>query len=197
MRIVIGLGNPGVKYEQTRHNVGFLTLDTICTLIKGRWKKAFLRPFLFCEDRRRGLVLVKPCTYMNRSGVVLPYVLKRWKVNPTEILTIVDNLDLAPGRLRLKNGGSSAGHNGIKSLLAWLPGGNFSRLYIGIGHPRQQEPQRSVVEHVLGVPSDAESRLLQPAIVAAAETALLWAESGTAAAGDHLVAYHANAPATD
>ncbi|MBI9102788.1 MAG: aminoacyl-tRNA hydrolase [Spirochaetales bacterium] len=147
--IVIGLGNPGPKYYDTRHNVGFRVLDLLQNRTGRKLKKAFFRPFLYSESKinENKLILIKPLTYMNRSGDVLPAVLKRWPDEDRTIVILCDNMDLKPGELRIKQKGSSAGHNGIKSILEYLKTDDFLRFYLGVGRP---DKGVTVVEHVLG-----------------------------------------------
>ncbi|MFW6363513.1 MAG: aminoacyl-tRNA hydrolase, partial [Spirochaeta sp.] len=161
---------------------GFMTVDTLCSRLEGRWKKSFLRPFSYYVCHPLNVVLIKPLTYMNRSGAVLPYAIKRWSADASQILIVVDNMDLASGRLRMKPKGSSAGHNGIKSVIQFLGTGDFPRLYIGIGHPSRTASSQSVVEYVLGEPEGPEADILNHAVAAAADCCMTWIQHGTAAA---------------
>ncbi|GAB6090387.1 aminoacyl-tRNA hydrolase [Spirochaeta dissipatitropha] len=146
MKVIIGLGNPGSKYINTRHNAGFILADMLCEYYGGRWKKAFLRPFLYAVFPDPEFVLIKPLTYMNRSGSVLPFLQSKFSLDsPDDILVLVDNMDLPCAKARLKKGGSSAGHNGLKSLISSIGDSGFSRLYIGIGRGED-----SVIDYVLG-----------------------------------------------
>jgi len=153
--LLAGLGNPGPAYAETRHNVGFLCLEGIAEKERLRLKRPFLADYalsVFYYGVKR-VVLVKPLTYMNKSGIILPYLMKKYGVAADHLIVAVDNMDLPPGQCRLKLKGSSAGHNGLKSLIAHLGTSDFLRLYIGVGRPGEKV---SVVDHVLGVPEGEE-----------------------------------------
>ena len=143
MTLILGLGNPGKQYEKSRHNVGFSVIDLLAKDNNVLLKKAFNKPFeqgrLKIKDEE--ILLIKPLTYMNASGDIFPYFRNE---NITTVIVCVDNMDLDVGKARLKFGGSSAGHNGLKSIIAHY-GNNFYRLYIGVGRPNGD-----VVSHVLG-----------------------------------------------
>ena len=147
--IIVGLGNPGVKYRKTRHNAGFAVIDYIADICNVNFKKNFLRPCLSASVNTDShiLHLVKPLTFMNRSGDVLDYVMRKTGADVDDMIIICDNMDLKPGMIRLKIKGSSAGHNGIKSVIDNLERSDFKRMYIGVGRPADGI---SVVEHVLG-----------------------------------------------
>lgn len=143
--LVVGLGNPGNRYAATRHNAGFIIVELLAKRLNVFYKKPFFKKFTIaaCE----GMILVKPLTFMNRSGIVLPPLMNHYSINHERNLVIVDNMDLPPGKCRLKRGGSDAGHNGIKSIMAETGTKDFMRLYIGVGRP---ENGVSVIDHVLG-----------------------------------------------
>lgn len=160
--MVVGLGNPGRHYARTRHNAGFLVVDALADRygIGAAWKtKDGARQVL---DRAHGVVFVEPQTFMNLSGEPTQRIAAWHKVAPRDILIVVDDLDLPFGKLRMRERGSSGGHNGLKSLIAHF-GEDFPRLRIGIGRDSSGE----AIGHVLGTFSpDEEARL--PAIVEAA-----------------------------
>ena len=158
--IAIGLGNPGEEYIRTRHNAGFRVIDRLAERNGEKLKKAFLRPFLYTPGSRneKNLILVKPLTYMNRSGNILPAVIGKWKAESRRVIIICDNMDLPPGEVRIKQKGSSAGHNGIKSVLEYLDSGDFYRIFVGVGRP---SPGVSVVDHVLGYDEHEEHKLAE------------------------------------
>lgn len=137
--IVFGLGNPGSRYEGTRHNAGFMFISALSGKLEIRVQKKRLCPYRI--GRKGDLTLVEPLTFMNESGCVFPSLVR----GEENILVAVDNMDLPVGQARLRKGGSSAGHNGIKSIISNI-GPEFLRLYIGIGRPHDGV---SVVEHVL------------------------------------------------
>jgi PTH1 family peptidyl-tRNA hydrolase len=146
MRLVLGLGNPGTKYEHTRHNVGFDVVSQCAAFFQVRLKKRCFRLYRqagVTVDGERYL-LVQPLTYMNDSGAIAPDFAS---VVPEEMIVVCDQMDLPPGTIRVRRGGSSAGHNGLKSVMAGFGGGDFIRIYVGIGRPAEGV---SVVDHVLG-----------------------------------------------
>lgn len=160
--ILLGLGNPGPAYSSTRHNAGFWVLDKLAENAGVRFRKPFFCPWeeAVVGTPQGSLHLVKPLTFMNRSGLVIPDLLNCWKLRPTQILVVVDQLDLPPGQLRLKASGSSAGHNGLKSVEAVLDTQNYPRLYVGIGRPQDGD----IVSWVLGTPSDQDQTRLTEAV---------------------------------
>ncbi len=159
--LLLGLGNPGSQYAGTRHNVGFEAIDAIAERTTCRLRKLFFRPLIlgaFGADAgpfASSFVCAKPLTYMNKSGDVLPYLLRKFDLRPSRICVITDNMDLAPGEIRMKQRGGTSRHNGLRSITATLETSHFSRIYIGIGRPERSD---GVVEHVLGrfSPEDAE-----------------------------------------
>ncbi|WP_008311135.1 aminoacyl-tRNA hydrolase [Leptolyngbya sp. PCC 6406] len=171
-RLVVGLGNPGEKYAKTRHNIGFEVVDTLAH----RWQVALASQAKFQGIYGEGWAaghkvgLLKPQTYMNRSGQSVRAVLDWYKVEPEAVLVIYDDMDLATGRLRLRLSGSAGGHNGMKSLIAHLGGQDFPRLRLGIGRTATGEPgDRAVVAHVLGRPSAAERAHMEEVVTLAAD----------------------------
>ena len=144
-----GLGNPGSKYHRTRHNVGFDLIELLSEQLVLSLKKPLFRQYEYAGDfsGTNSLHLIKPLTYMNRSGDIMPGLLRRKKISSDTLLVITDNMDLPPGKVRMKANGSSAGHNGLKSIIHNIDSGDFFRLYIGVGRP---DRETSVVDHVLG-----------------------------------------------
>jgi PTH1 family peptidyl-tRNA hydrolase len=148
MWLVAGLGNPGREYAQTRHNIGFLALDALYDRYKGSaWSKKFRGEWAelqaFAPER---VLLLKPLTYMNRSGESVGEMARFYKIPPMRILVLHDELDLPCGKLRVKRGGGHGGHNGLKSIDAAI-GADYGRIRIGIGRP----PARmEVTPYVLG-----------------------------------------------
>ena len=132
-RLVVGLGNPGAEYEDNRHNLGFWFIDRLAQDLK-----VSLAPqgkFFGHVGRLGDLWLLKPTTFMNRSGQAVVALARFYKIMPDEILVVHDELDLQPGVIRLKQGGGNGGHNGLKDIQAQLGTPNFWRLRLGIGHP--------------------------------------------------------------
>lgn len=159
--IVIGLGNPGAAYRNHRHNIGFRCLDAVASNYSLSFKKRNISKIAFAEESEMRLVLVKPLTFMNESGALIPYLRRRWPFDDlSRLLVVVDNMDLPPGEIKFKNGGGTAGHNGLKSLTAALGGGGFLRLYLGVGRP---QPGEEVISYVLGTPPPAEREAIEAA----------------------------------
>lgn len=173
IRLIVGLGNPGTEYSGTRHNMGFDFVDDLA-----RAQRAFFNT----ESKFFGEVakahfgdsdvwLLKPTTYMNLSGNAVQALASYYKIAPEEILVAHDELDIAPGCLKVKQGGGNAGHNGLKDITAKLGTADFWRLRIGIGHPRIFCPQQQVYDWVLGHPSPEHRTLIDEARQAALKTA--------------------------
>ena len=149
IRLVAGLGNPGSEYQRTRHNAGFWFIDELAHRIGGhlRSEKKFFGELCRVEG---DVWLVKPMTFMNRSGQAVAALASFYQIKPEEILVVHDELDLKPGEVKLKMGGGVAGHNGLKDIRARLGTADFWRLRIGIGHPREQTlSEQEVVDYVL------------------------------------------------
>lgn len=157
--LIVGLGNPGDEYRHTRHNVGFNFVDRLAAS-KGAH---FTHQAKFFGETARistpagDIWLLKPLTYMNLSGQSVQPLAAYYKITPEEILIVHDELDLAPGTMRLKFGGGAAGHNGLKDITQRLSTPNFWRLRIGVGHPRNLCPDMAVVDWVLGRPTGEQS----------------------------------------
>ncbi len=135
MRLVVGLGNPGPKYVANRHNVGFLAVNAIVRRHSfGPFKSRFQGLIAEGTVAAARLHILKPMTFMNESGRAVGEVVRFYKLAPSEVLVIHDELDLAPGKVKVKQGGGSAGHNGLRSIDAHI-GPDYWRLRIGIGHP--------------------------------------------------------------
>lgn len=162
-RLVVGLGNPTSQYEKTRHNAGFWFLDGVATKYGVTFNK---------DQRFHGWIarfdfqgvpihLLKPATYMNRSGLAVGSLAKYFKIGVDEILVAHDELDLPPGAVRLKHGGGHGGHNGLRDMVSHMGSADFYRLRLGIGHPGSRE---AVIGYVLGSPSAAEAQLIRDAV---------------------------------
>ncbi len=169
LSLVLGLGNPGRTYENTRHNVGFLAVDSLAHALDIQLKKRFLKPYIIGTFKGSGSgmhTVIKPLTFMNRSGAILPPIFNTTNHSVSDIILICDNMDLPPGEIRIKRKGSSAGHNGIKSVMEYASSGEFLRIYIGVGRPTQGT---SVVDHVLGIPEGEELRSMLFGVESAAQ----------------------------
>jgi peptidyl-tRNA hydrolase, PTH1 family len=168
MRLVVGLGNPGARYARNRHNIGFMAVDAIARRhgfpgFRSRFKGELAEGQLGGERR----LLLKPQTFMNASGEAVAEASRFFKIPPAEIVVIHDEIDLRPGKLRVKCGGGHAGHNGLRSIDASL-GPDFWRVRIGVGHPGIKE---LVEPYVLqNFPSEEVSLWVVPLLEAVAET---------------------------
>ncbi|MGH0052380.1 MAG: aminoacyl-tRNA hydrolase [Sphaerochaetaceae bacterium] len=149
MRLILGLGNPGAKYAHSRHNVGFDAVEACAAFFQVRLRKRCFRLYRQASVAH-SVLLLEPLTSMNRSGEVMRYFPD---VHAEDVVVVCDQMDLPPGFIRIRRGGSSAGHNGLKSLIGALGSSAFTRIYIGIGRPSNGV---SVVEHVLSVDSCPE-----------------------------------------
>lgn len=139
MKLLVGLGNPGAKYARNRHNVGFMAVERIAERHRfGPWKKKFQGIAADGEIAGEKVLLLKPDTYMNESGRAAGEAARFLKVPPSDVVVLHDELDLAPGKLKVKLGGGNAGHNGLRSLTAHI-GNDYWRVRIGIGHPGAKE----------------------------------------------------------
>jgi PTH1 family peptidyl-tRNA hydrolase len=160
LRLIVGLGNPGEEYAQTRHNAGF----ALCELLARKLGVALRREARFhglAGRTRDGLWLLMPQTYMNRSGQSVAALARFHRIEPAHLLVLHDELDLPAGTLRLKFGGGLGGHNGLKDIVSHLGTQDFWRLRIGIGHPGERS---QVVDYVLKRPRMEEQRLIDEAI---------------------------------
>lgn len=149
-KLVVGLGNPGREYDGTRHNIGFAVLDRVAGACGGSFKRKLRFDAAIAETAIAGakVTLVKPQTYMNRSGTAVVTLLNWQKLAPEDLLVVVDDADLSLGELRLRASGGSGGHNGLRSIIEAL-GGNerFARVRIGVG--RSGRPGEDISDHVL------------------------------------------------
>jgi PTH1 family peptidyl-tRNA hydrolase len=175
-KVVVGLGNPGSKYENTRHNIGWMVLDRLAdrhgAAGKGKTKDAAATARGRIGDDE--LILVKPLTYMNRSGEAMRKAMARERVPMNDVLVVVDDIDLPFGKLRMKAKGSAGGHNGLRSIIGEMGTESFARLRVGIGAPRKG----GTVSHVLGDFEHAEQQHLDMILDAAADAVELWTEQG-------------------
>jgi len=169
IRLIAGLGNPGPEYDQTRHNAGFWFVDELARRHGGQFRREGKFAGEVCRLHLGGqeVWLLKPQTYMNRSGQSLKLMTTFYKIDIGEVLVAHDEIDLPPGTTRLKRGGGHGGHNGLRDIMAQL-GKDFWRLRIGVGHPGSKE---QVVNYVLGRPGRDEDTLIRQDIDAAADLA--------------------------
>lgn len=180
MKIVVGLGNPGKQYEHTRHNVGWMVLDRLAERAGWVGHARARDAAATVHGRYNGLdlMLVKPTTFMNLSGVAVRKVLARQRAPLDDLLIVYDDFDLPLGRLRLRGEGSAGTHNGMRSIIGELGNQKFARLRVGIGEPLRHNPDRAAIDHVLSRFGAAEKRTLKDVIDAAADAIEDWARDG-------------------
>lgn len=171
-QLIVGLGNPENKYEQTRHNIGFEAIDALAKAWRipisenRKFKGKFGEGVTSSGEKIR---LLKPLTYMNLSGQAIRAVVDWYKLPPTSVLVIYDDMDLPLGRLRLRLSGSAGGHNGMKSTISHLGTQNFPRLRIGIGKPKSMTGTGETVSYVLGKFSSPEMQIMEQVLKLAGE----------------------------
>lgn len=175
MKLIVGLGNPGTLYARTRHNVGFRVIDRLgdqwgVSVNRRKWDA------LIGEGRIRGekVVLLKPQTYMNRSGMAVRPVVDYFQLDVDDLVVVYDDLDLPPGQIRLRLKGSAGGHNGMKSVIQHLGTEQFKRVRIGIGRP---EPPQAVTDYVLEPFTRDEEKIVDEALDRAVDAIRCWTES--------------------
>ena len=169
-KLIVGLGNPGEEYEHTLHNAGFDAIDLIADEHNvNYWKEQCGALVAQIEINDKNVLLAKPQSYMNTSGGPVSLITKKYKIQPSNIIIIHDDLDIAPGTIRIKNGGSDGGHNGIKSIINKLGSSNFIHVKIGIGRPINK---KSVIDWVLSKPVKTMTDDLCQGIETASKAAL-------------------------
>ncbi|MBG0742916.1 aminoacyl-tRNA hydrolase [Cylindrospermopsis raciborskii LB2897] len=185
-QLIVGLGNPEPRYDQTRHNIGFAAIDALSR----NWHIPVTENRKFQGQFGEGLALgskkiriLKPLTYMNRSGESIQAVTSWYKLLPESVLVIYDDMDLPLGKIRLRLSGSAGGHNGMKSTISHLNSQNFPRLRIGIGKPKNlpnnsNNDDGSTVSHVLGKFSPQEGKLIDPILAFVVECVELTLKQG-------------------
>ena len=194
MKIVVGLGNPGEQYAQTRHNVGWMVLDRIADRAgwAGRGRTRDAAAVVMGRFRGLDLLLVKPLTFMNESGLAVRKVLAREHAPLNEMLVVADDFALPFGKLRFREGGSAGGHNGLRSIIDELGTEKFSRLRVGIG-----DPAAGAIDHVLSRFHPGERQRLDELIDAAADAVEWWAREGTNKAANRFNAFELRPADTD
>ncbi len=175
MKVVVGIGNPGKEYDGTRHNVGFDVIDLVGRAddidVGTKRFNALLGEGSISDER---VLLVKPQTYVNDSGLAVRQVLDWWKLSSDELLVVCDDANLPLGKLRFRREGSSGGHKGLESVIAHLGTEHFSRLRVGIG----RDAEGDLVDHVLSRFSSAERKVMEEAFIDAARGVTAWLVRG-------------------
>ncbi|MFU8820467.1 MAG: aminoacyl-tRNA hydrolase [Gammaproteobacteria bacterium] len=176
IRMIVGLGNPGPEYAQTRHNAGFWLVDLLAQHHGGRFRseRKFAAELATVGIQGAEVLLLKPQTFMNRSGGSVQAAASYLKIPVEQILVVHDDLDLSPGDARLKQGGGHGGHNGLRSMISHI-GAGFWRLRLGIGHPGSRA---EVIDYVLQRPSREDEVLIQEAVADSADVIPILLGSG-------------------
>lgn len=200
LHLLVGLGNPGDRYRDTRHNIGFMVLQRLASGSGAQFRQQARFHGLVAEvgagqDRLR---LLMPQTYMNDSGRSLRAALDWFGLDPSQLLVLVDDMDLPLGRLRLRRTGSAGGHNGLRSIIQHLGSKDFARLRIGIGAPAQDPTERKArtVSHVLGRFSANERAVVDRVIDEVLDGIKLIRGTGLERAGNRLNSFRAHPPAS-
>ena len=168
--MLVGLGNPGLNYERSRHNVGFRAIDLLCSKLGCRADRLRSKALTgFCELGGQKVLLVKPVTYMNLSGQAVRALADYYKIPPEHILVIFDDISLPVGKLRVRPNGSAGGHNGIQSLIAELGSQEYPRIKVGVG--AKPHPDYDLADWVLSSFTKEEEALLVPTLKRAIEAA--------------------------
>jgi PTH1 family peptidyl-tRNA hydrolase len=167
MKVLVGLGNPDEKYEANRHNIGFMAIDAVASHHgAGPWRKRFQGLAAEVDIDRARYLLLKPATYMNESGRAVSEAIRFYKISPADVIVFHDEIDLEPGKLRVKFGGGNAGHNGLKSISAHI-GNDYQRVRLGVGHPGHRD---AVAHYVLRDFARADRDWLAPLLDAVAKS---------------------------
>ena len=183
MKLICGLGNPGREYERHRHNIGFRVVEALAARVKAGFdQRKFDAELATTTVAGEKTLLLKPQTFMNRSGQSLAGAARFYKVAPPDILVVHDELDLPFGRLALKAGGGAGGHDGLKSILECFGEDGFARLRLGIDKPTGPGAKERVADYVLSRFTDEELKSLDELVGRAADACELWLAQGLGAA---------------
>lgn len=168
MKIIAGLGNPGVRYEKTRHNAGFMVIDKLAESLKVTFtQEKFSSLFVKTRVKDEDVILLKPLTYMNNSGFAIRQCMDFYKAAPEDLIIIYDDVDLPVGKIRLREKGSAGGHNGMKSVIHCIFTQEFPRIRVGIG----RDPQIEMIDWVLSKFREEEAEELNKALENASKAA--------------------------
>jgi|SRR6266542_4088706 len=187
MKLIVGLGNPGREYVGSRHNVGFEVIDRLTTklgwMLPGEFDRLAKAKFdglsvdgMFANEK---LVLLKPLTFMNKSGRAVQSAMAFYQLSTDDVMIVLDDVALPCGKIRIRPGGSSGGHNGLKDIERALATDQYPRLRVGIDAPPPRFPQR---EYVLGRFTEEQKKAIEPAYMRAADAIVMWIDKGINAA---------------
>ena len=175
--LIVGLGNPGQKYEHTRHNMGFLTVDLLAEQLNVKLNKVkFKSAYNIVRFGGQKCLVMKPQTYMNLSGEAVHEAAQFYKIPADHVLVIYDDVSLPVGKLRVRPTGSAGGHNGLKNIIQHLGTDAFPRIKVGVGMP--DHPEHEMVDWVIGKPQGEEAKTLRAALDRAADAALSVIDEG-------------------
>jgi len=173
MKIIVGLGNPGDEYADTRHNIGFKVIDALAETFGVKVKRRkFGARFELCGFAGKKLILLKPWQFMNRSGQAVATAMGFYKLHVEKLMVVTDDMDLEPGRIRVRAKGSAGGHNGLADIIEKLGTNEFARCRIGIGRSAEED----AVSYVLNKPPEDQEPILAAAIERARDAVLCWIE---------------------
>ena len=180
MKLIVGLGNPGMAYSHNRHNIGFMCLNRFAKQHKIAFEKKQGRARVgIGEAGGQSVVLARPQTYMNASGEAVGYLVDRYKAEMGDLIVIHDDMDLPVGKIRIRQGGRSAGHKGIESIIYYLDNPDFIRVRVGIGKPEANGDKDSeVIGFVLNNFTDEEAKIIEPVIDRVSEALLCLITAG-------------------
>lgn len=189
MKVIVGLGNPGKEYDKTRHNMGFMAIDKLAQntgiSISESKHKALCGKGIIGGEK---VVLVKPQTFMNSSGEAVRAVMDFYKVDPKDIIIIYDDIDLAPGQLRIRERGSAGSHNGMKSVITHMGTTTFPRVRVGIG----AKPEGwDLADYVLSRPNEEDAKAIEKGTADAADAAEMIIKAGEDGIGEVMSRYNA------
>jgi PTH1 family peptidyl-tRNA hydrolase len=178
MKVVVGLGNPGSRYQGTRHNVGYAVLDALASgPNSGRFQSRFQAQVAELNEDGEKVLLAKPETFMNLSGRSVRQLIDFYQLPLTELIVVCDDINLPLGKLRVRSKGSHGGHNGLRDIQAHLGTQEYARLRIGVGAPDEDD----AVDHVLGRFRPSEQPVINDAIDRAVQAVVVWLHQGIAA----------------
>lgn len=194
--MIAGLGNPGREYANTPHNVGFEAVDSICRALGGDWRiePRFKADVAKVSKDGEHLLLVRPMTYMNSSGEAVGAIMRYFRMEPADVVVVSDDVNLKPGRVRVRATGGAGGHNGLKSIIEHMGSRDFPRLRIGIG--KENAPGERV-DHVLGAFHPDERPLVDEAVEQAARACISFIEEGIELTMSRFNTGSAGAPKSD
>jgi PTH1 family peptidyl-tRNA hydrolase len=181
VKLIVGLGNPGRLYLNSRHNIGFAVVKALAKTYKISLKENSAHHSSCGEGKigKERVILASPLTFMNLSGTAVSSLLKKYKIDLDSLLVVCDDLDLELGRLKIKAAGSSAGHRGLESIIGSLKNSGFCRLRLGIGRPAMNRQSRQIADYVLTPFSKKEAAQVKEMIAQAASCCRVWASEGS------------------